>query len=176
MVPDINKVRFPQRKNPRLKDFDYASANCYFVTVCTHDKAWLFGPPGGEKGWGLLAAEGFLQLESHFPEARVEKFVIMPNHVHALIFLNGEGRSLPVIIGQYKSYVSRQIRGSAGDIQVWQASFHDHVVRTREGYQKIWQYIDSNPMTWEKDCFFEENTAAAALSDPALQEKTEVII
>lgn len=39
---------------------------------------------------------------------------------------------------------------------IWQKSFHDHVVRTEHGYAQIWQYIDTNPQNWHKDCFYEE--------------------
>ncbi|MDQ9816352.1 hypothetical protein RFZ01_18460, partial [Acinetobacter pittii] len=62
--------------------------------------------------------------------------------------------SLSNVVGQYKSFVSRKIHGSCPELRVWQTSFHDHVVRNQQDYQRIWAYIDGNPSNWEKDCFY----------------------
>ena len=40
-----------------------------------------------------------------------------------------------------------------GDI-LWQRSYHDHIIRGEEDYQKIWKYIDTNEIKWETDCFY----------------------
>ncbi len=61
-----------------------------------------------------------------------------------------------MVIGQYKSGVTRKIRKLIPEMEVWQRSFHDHVIRTRGAYEKIWEYIAHNPQGWEKDCFFVE--------------------
>ena len=55
-------------------------------------------------------------------------------------------------------YIRLVKRGQAApfDKHLWQRSFHDHVVRTEHGYAQIWQYIDTNPQNWHKDCFYEE--------------------
>ena len=37
---------------------------------------------------------------------------------------------------------------------LFQRSFHDHVIRGDEDYQKIAEYIDTNVLRWEKDCFY----------------------
>lgn len=37
---------------------------------------------------------------------------------------------------------------------IWQRSFHDHIIRCDKDYQKIWEYIDTNSMKWEQDCFY----------------------
>ena len=146
--------RFPSRKSPRMKHFDYASPNYYFITICTRDRACLFGRPGALNPLGRVAMEGILKIEDHFPGVTVDKFVIMPNHVHAIVILNGSA-DLSAIIGLYKSYVTKNIRKWIPDLKVWQTSFHDHVIRNQTAYEKIWLYIDSNPNNWGKDCFFE---------------------
>ena len=38
---------------------------------------------------------------------------------------------------------------------LWQKLFHDHIIRNEEEYRKIWEYIDTNPLKWEDDCYFE---------------------
>ena len=40
------------------------------------------------------------------------------------------------------------------NVQVWQRSFYDHIIRSYNGYLKIWQYIEDNPAKWELDCFY----------------------
>ena len=78
----------------------------------------------------------------------------MPNHIHGIFVLEEGAPNLSAVIGQYKSYVSRQIRLRMPGVKVWQSSYHDHVIRDQKAYEKIWLYIDSNPLNWEKDCFF----------------------
>ena len=149
-----NRGRFSVRKNPRLKNYDYSTPNYYFVTICCHKMRHLFGKPGTPNGWGQIAARGLEEMERHFPGLRVDKYVIMPNHLHAIIILERMDTNLSVAIGQFKSFVTRQIRKSAPGCVVWQDTFHDHIIRNQKEYEKIWLYIDSNPMNWEKDCHY----------------------
>ena len=39
---------------------------------------------------------------------------------------------------------------------MWQKLFHDHIIRGEKDYQKIWNYIEGNPMKWAEDCFYAE--------------------
>ncbi|MBQ8622333.1 MAG: transposase, partial [Oscillospiraceae bacterium] len=87
----------------------------------------------------------------------IDKYVVMPNHIHIIIFLYGGKSRLDNIIGSYKSFVSRRIHKQQPALKVWQESFHDHIVRNEKSYQNIWLYIESNPMNWEKDCFYLNN-------------------
>ncbi len=154
MVTQDDQERFPSRKNPRLKQYDYASPNYYFVTICTRDMVCRFGRPGDLNQRGRIAEQGLLEIEKHFPKVKVDKYVVMPNHVHAIIVLQGSDTNLSTVIGQYKSFVSRRIHLTEPGHRVWQTSYHDHVVRDQKEYEQIWLYIDANPANWKKDCFF----------------------
>ena len=70
------------RQNPRLQNYDYKTANHYFVTVCTHHKQCVFGAAGEPNGIGQMAAQGITAIPEHFPEVTVDEYVVMPNHVH----------------------------------------------------------------------------------------------
>ena len=153
-MPD-HEERFPSRKHPRLKNYDYSTPNYYFVTICTWNKACLFGSPDKLNYRGCVAKAGIGELEAHFPNAKVDKYVIMPNHVHMILILKDNTIPLPAIIGQYKSFVTRTIRKNEPDYTVWQASFHDHIIRNQQAYEKIWLYIESNPQNWSADCFYQ---------------------
>jgi len=148
--------RFPSRKHPRLKQFDYSSPNYYFITVCTGDRRHLFGEARKLNRFGEIALEAIQRIPDHFPQVTVEKAVVMPNHVHMILALQDKGSDISTIVGQYKSYVSRCIRQIQSMERIWQTSFHDHVIRNKQSYEKIWLYIHANPDNWEKDCFYSE--------------------
>ena len=151
---DTDAERFHVRKNPRIAQYDYSTPNYYFVTICTRDKRCLFGKPGQYNACGEIARQGIEEIDTHFPSVRVDKYVVMPNHVHAILELRNHDADLSVVIGQYKSYVTRKVRKILPETLVWQTSYHDHVIRDQTGYEKIWQYIEGNPQNWERDCFF----------------------
>ena len=149
--------RFHIRKHPRLRNYDYATPNYYFVTICTKDMRQLFGTTGNPNWRGAIAEKGLALIPEHFPEVSIDKYVVMPNHIHAIVVLQKQGINLSSVIGQYKSYVSREIHRREPEAVIWQSSFHDHVIRNQQSYEKIWKYIDANPMNWDKDCFHTES-------------------
>ena len=151
-----NRGRFPVRKSPRLKNYDYSTPNYYFITICCHEMRHLFGKADAPNSWGQIAAQGLEKIEHHFPGVRLDKYVIMPNHLHAILILQGTDTNLSVAIGQFKSFVSRRIHQSSPECIVWQDRYHDHIIRNQKEYEKIWLYIDSNPANWEKDCHYTE--------------------
>ena len=146
--------KLPKRKSPRLAGYDYSTVNYYFITICTCDKIKLFGEPEKLNEFGKIAADTFLQIPQHFDCIEIDKFVIMPNHVHAIVIIHESTTTLTTVIGQYKAYVSKKIHEIKSDLPVWQRSFHDHVIRNQHSYEKIWNYIDTNPMKWQDDCFY----------------------
>ena len=147
--------RYPKRKNPRLKNYDYSSEGIYFITICTYEKMCLFGQPDKHNLYGSYAFQGFQELSLHYPNVVVDKFVVMPNHVHAILDIQKSSHNLVRIIGSYKSFVTKEIHAIQPNVKVWQTSFHDHIIRNEKSYQMIWQYVDSNPMNWKKDCFYD---------------------
>ena len=148
-------LEFHYRKTTRIPKFNYSGSHYYFITVCTHEKEPLFGKPNGLNVFGLIAKECMEQISEHYANAEVLKFVIMPNHVHAIIHIKAENAENVIqIVGQYKMVVTKRIRQISPAQKVWQRSFHDHVIRNTNGYLKIWEYIENNPLKWEEDCFY----------------------
>ena len=78
---------FPKRKLPRLSGYDYSRSNYYFVTICTDEKKDLFGEIGKLNCFGKIAEQKLLEIEQHYENVFVDKYVIMPNHIHAIIIL-----------------------------------------------------------------------------------------
>ena len=151
---EVLQLDFPYRKSPRIAGYNYTAPNYYFVTICTHEKKCIFGTPGRLSPMGRCAGENLLTIPQVYPGVRIDKYVVMPNHIHAIIVIDGGAADLCTVIGQYKMSVTKRIRETAPGQMVWQRSFHDHVIRNQAGYEKIWLYIDGNPLKWEDDCFY----------------------
>ena len=146
---------FQERKSPRIPNYDYSTPNYYFITICTHNKECYFGTIQKLSDIGVIVRQSILELPKHYSNVSVDKFVVMPNHVHMILVLHsGNTADLEQIIGQYKSGVTRKCRKISPNIQLWQRSFHDHIIRNQKRYEKIWMYIETNPMRWDEDCFF----------------------
>ena len=115
-----------------------------------------------------------LQISVKYPNVSVDKYVVMPNHIHLLLsFYEGHGTGNPSptlgnVIGWLKYQATREINLAARTAgqKIFQRSYHDHVVRNERDYQRIWQYIDTNPARWQEDCFYEEDAGDAAGGGP----------
>ena len=152
-------MTLPKRKSPRIPGYDYATGNYYFITICTHKKKCIFGKPETLNELGMVAKVNIESIPKYYPQITVEKFVVMPNHIHMILVLDNcenidKMPSVTKVVGQYKMSVTKEIHKRNKDLQVWQRSFHDHIIRNQEGYNNIWEYIEYNPVKWEEDCFY----------------------
>ncbi len=81
-----------QRKSPRLQGYDYSQAGAYFVTICTHRRQHLFGEVrAGEmmlNASGEIAHDELQKITHYWDFADVDLFVVMPNHIHAIIIID----------------------------------------------------------------------------------------
>lgn len=172
---------YPQRKQIRLPEFKYA-AGTYFVTVCTQDRKCLLseiisrkmtgvnvgeglGPPVEVRltPYGTIAQEQLLNLENRYATVTIQQYVIMPNHIHAIIqiqeHLDKTGGASPSptlidVIRTFKSITARMCNKLYPIPQLFQRSFYDHVIRCETDYLEIARYIDENPAKWSQDEFY----------------------
>ena len=154
----------------RLPGYDYTSTGAYFVTVCTAGRRCIFGEiDDGEMCLGQLGRivwERWTALPQHYPNVRLDAFVVMPNHIHGIILLErdrprnvGAGlkpaptRGLAEIVRGFKTFSSRAInslRSTPGQA-VWQRGYYDRIVRDEVEMVRIQQYILDNPLRWADD-------------------------
>ena len=157
----------PKRKKIRIQGYDYSRAGVYFITICVKDMHELLGNmkvgaatcrPCVELSLeGQITDNAIRNIHDIYPHVVVDKYVIMPNHVHLILSVSDlkSGRQIAApttvqtVIGNMKRYVSMQTGYS-----LWQKSFYDHIIRDEEDYQRIWQYIDQNPARWQEDCYY----------------------
>ena len=144
----------PARKPTRLPGYDYATQNYYFITVCTHQKSCIFGKPEQLNDNGMCVQACINTIEKVFKNIRVDNSVVMPNHIHLILAAGENAPNINTVIGQLKSAVTKQIHKSKPDLQIWQRSFHDHIIRNQQSYEKIWNYVQYNALKWKEDCFY----------------------
>ena len=79
------------RRSIRLKNYDYSQPGAYFITICAQDRQCVFGEIAvgimRANAVGNLAATCWQQIPQHFPNTQLDAFVIMPNHIHGILFL-----------------------------------------------------------------------------------------
>ena len=152
----------PQRKPNRLEAYDYSQSGAYFVTVCTQGRRRILSDIVGDDAHIVPKPYGKI-LEKYIRNApEIEKYVIMPDHAHMIIRLEGgtmwasspteetEGVSanrtksrVASIVRSIKTLTTKEI-GKA----IFQRSYYDHVIRSQEDYNDIWEYIEANPQKW----------------------------
>ena len=170
----MEKVR---RKRIRLPETEYGFG-WFFVTVCTYERKKILAkiepdsvgaddsvrPCGALPSLVILSAVGEVvkecleQLVDEENGITVNKYVIMPNHVHAIVCIDATrgGQSRPPLqklMQKFKSMSTRRV-WDMGYTKLWQRSYFDHVIRNEEDYLRIWQYIDDNPARWAEDEYY----------------------
>ncbi len=148
------KDNFPIRKNLRLRDYDYSKNGIYFVTICTKNRKEKLGEIENNQiklsNEGMFAQEYIKNIENIFSGVSIDEYIIMPNHIHAIISID-ESKKVTVskIINQYKGIITKQLGHC-----IWQKSYYDHIIRNEKEYDKIREYIQNNIINWELDKYF----------------------
>lgn len=192
-----------QRKRNRMAGYDYSQNNLYFVTSCVKNMDCCFGdvvPVGTGRDlsvhnpeihnpeihnadenesemilneYGIIANNQLEWLEIQYPYIELHSYVVMPNHIHALIEIDSQKvnsihksitgqldsenvkiKSLSQIMGAYKTTSSKLIHQANYGEFAWHRSFHDHIIRDEKSYLNIVNYIENNPDNWRKDKFY----------------------
>jgi len=138
---------FKSRKDIRLKEFDYNTPGAYFVTICVKDRKPILSEIVGDDAY-IVPKKCGLVVEKYIRNVpEIEKYVIMPDHIHMIIKLNNGSMwaSTPTnkvssIVRSIKILTTKEI----GE-PIFQRSFYDHVIRGEADYKEIWEYIENNP-------------------------------
>lgn len=151
----------PKRKNIRLNDYNYSSNGAYFITICTKNKENLLWKNVGANcvrpldqlplsKIGIVIENEIYKLNTVYENIKVDKYQIMPNHIHLIIFIyedsNGRTQFAPTIsriIKQFKGSITKQ-----NGFSIWQKSFYDRIIRNEKEYQSVWNYIHNNPLKY----------------------------
>ena len=163
----------PQRKPTRLTGFDYNTNGAYFITICSQDRRKLLSRVVGDDVLGVpknveLLPHGKIvekyinQLNDFYESVKVEGYVIMPNHIHIMLFVSENGTprtSSPTkqtsAASQFVSTFKRFCNKDYGK-NIWQRGFYDHIIRNHEDYEEHVKYIYENPTRWYYDELYTE--------------------
>ncbi len=159
----------PIRKNIRLQGYDYSQAGYYFVTICVAERKPILSKikPNCQSPlykiellpMGIEVEKTINYINNNYKQVKIEKYVIMPDHIHLIINLEGKREfdadrqgclSLRDVVKYLKSYTTREYRkriGSKNSV-LWQPRYNDHIIRNNEDYNEKWQYIDNNPLKY----------------------------
>ena len=167
------------RHSIRLQGYDYTQSGAYFVTLVTYQRNVLFGEI--IDGEVKLNRKGEIVQEEWFASVNIrkeirlhpEEFVVMPNHVHGIVWIeydtsiamvvvgaNGRSplphpqmkpRSLGSLIAGFKSSVTKRIRDELNETGIWQRNYYEHIIRNEKELDAIRRYIESNPLNWSED-------------------------
>jgi REP element-mobilizing transposase RayT len=81
----------PRRRHARLKEYDYRQTGAYFVTICSYQRACIFGKiiSGNMhiNDFGQIVLSCWQQIPIHFSNTVMDAFVVMPNHIHGIILI-----------------------------------------------------------------------------------------
>ncbi len=167
----------------RLKGYDYTSDGAYFITIVTKNREHFFGKiMNGEmvfNGLGGIANGYWKKIPDHFPDVILDEFIIMPNHIHGILFLqkstiniprrdkkffvstnnqtkqkpskHGTSRTIGSIVRGFKIGVTKYARENTNIYDVWQRNYHDRIIRNDNELNRIREYIINNPQMWECD-------------------------
>ena len=163
-----------KRKTIRLENADYSSTGMFFLTICTKERRCILshivgtgvldGPEIELTRYGKIADKYIKQINDFYEHISVEHYVIMPNHIHLLLFIkpNGKGPSgtpVPTIqnstVSQFVSTFKRFCNKDAGE-SIWQYRSYDHIIRNHEDYVEHVRYIYDNPIRWRFDKLYAE--------------------
>ena len=160
----------PKRKHPRLDNYDYSTAGAYYITICTHNRRCLLSRIVGRglapaetvyTTYGNIAKEQLFLLEKRYPLLKIDQYVIMPNHIHAILVLedavgDSQRPTISDIVCAYKSLTTRECNKIQRTEKLFQTSFYEHIIRGCEDYDEIAKYIVNNPTQWELDKLYTE--------------------
>lgn len=153
------------RKKNRMFGFDYSTDAIYFVTSCIKKRIHFFGEiVNGKMVYtknGIIANEQWKWLIKQYPYINSHSFIVMPNHIYAVLEINSNFisddlvkiKSLSELMGAYKTTTSKEIHLQGCLEFQWQRSFHDHIIRNGNAYRNIMNYVETNDVRWKEDCF-----------------------
>lgn len=162
--------KYPIRKTPRLQGYDYSLEGGYFVTVCTRARRRLFGEIQNEEmnlnEAGKMIVLWWNKIPEKFKRVDLDAFVVMPDHVHGVLFLNEEKIlnssdaqedkisrvTLFQVLQWFKTMTTNAyIRGVKENgwlpysEKLWERSFYDHIIRNDADLNRIREYVSGNP-------------------------------
>ena len=159
---------YPKRKNNRIGYYDYSQNGAYYVTICTQDRKKILSDIVGDDAHIVPKPFGRAVEKYILNTPEIEKYVIMPDHIHMIIrlddgtmwassptsanettcvgadaYIRPQHNRISNIVRSIKVLVTKEIGQP-----IFQRSYYDHVIRNQQDFDEIWEYIENNPRKW----------------------------
>jgi putative transposase len=140
-----------RRRSVRLPKHDYTWTGAYFVTIRAEQHEPVFDIPELRK----ILEETWQALPDRYSGVTLDEFVIMPDHVHFIIWLDGTVDNAPIlgqVVGAYKSmttvvwYNHIKEKDMTWPGHVWQRNFYERGIRDTDELEEKRQYTRNNPL------------------------------
>ena len=159
------------RDSIRLKGHNYYSEGFYFITICTEGRKCLFGTIVNGKmvlnDYGKIVDNEWKNtIKIRNDDVVLHEYIIMPNHIHAIIQIRrgvshtpneishtpnevshtpfqSPSKTLGAIVRGFKGAVSKQIGKS-----IWQRNYYESIINDDKAFENISKYIRNNPVKW----------------------------
>jgi putative transposase len=180
----------PAPRTIRLQDFDYRQPGFYFITICVNKHEIKFGNIDEDQmhlnSNGVLAEQIWKKLPQRFPGIELDKYIIMPNHLHGIINLHDEQpilykhaktervpqrfqdsvqtairpyKQMPVLgemIRSFKAEATYRLHRTGEPNFAWQRRFYESILSTEKDLAATRLYIANNPARWALDKLHKE--------------------
>jgi REP element-mobilizing transposase RayT len=145
-----------------LRGWDYRSPGVYAVTICVKERVCCLGEvvetDVALSSFGRIVAEEWSAIPGIHPYVTLDEWIIMPDHLHGILILQGEDRpflqegltagSLGAVVGQFKQRTTKRIRARRRPEFGWQERFFDQILRDDDALERYRVYIRENPLRW----------------------------
>ncbi|MBA3380118.1 MAG: transposase [Chloroflexia bacterium] len=153
------------RKKLRAQSYDYSSTGTYWVTICVYHMECRFGAVVDGimrlNEAGRMVDDHWRSLPGRFAGLKLDAFIVMPNHLHGIIFLGavdeGSPVSLSAVVGAFKSLTTVEYSHGVRtenfppyDRSLWQRSFQDRIVQSDRRLDDLRGYVEGNPGRWQE--------------------------
>lgn len=167
----------------RMPHWDYSANGAYFITIVTQGRKCLLGDVINNEmvlsDFGRIVKREWDKSFEIRQELYLHEYVIMPNHLHAIVLLDNSHvstcqrdhgvfqrlpKSISSFIAGFKSAVNSKIDDYIDHHHLgipkynrnnhfFQPNYHDHIIHNHASFVRIQQYIIDNPRRWSSDRF-----------------------
>ena len=161
-------------QSTRLQGWDYRRNAYYFVTICVNNRLHAFGHVNDKKvilnELGTFADQSIEGINHHKKNVSIINHIVMPNHVHILLYLNNKPEtkranrfgplipgSLSSLVNHFKGRITKFANTNSLAWPGWQDGFDERIIKDENTLYIVNQYISSNPLVWACDKYFNGN-------------------